>query len=100
MDDEEEILIALAESLSNFIDFVGGPAHCLHVMKPLEKLCQVEETTVREKVILFSINLPKATEGIKKILTMVKIKDIEGHVVEMVKRLMASEGYTSKFAGI
>jgi serine/threonine-protein phosphatase 2A regulatory subunit A len=50
MDDEEEILIALADSLSNFIDYVGGPAHCLHLMKPLEKLCQVEETTVREKV--------------------------------------------------
>jgi hypothetical protein len=27
MDDEEEILIALAEILGNFIDFVGGPAH-------------------------------------------------------------------------
>jgi xanthosine utilization system XapX-like protein len=42
----------------------------------------------------------KATEGIKKILSIVKIKDIEGHIVEMVKRLMTSEGYTSKFAGI
>ena len=27
MDDEEEILLALAEILGNFIDFVGGPAH-------------------------------------------------------------------------
>ena len=50
MDDEEEVLLSLAEVLGNFLDYVGGPAHALHLIKPLEKLCQVEETTVRDKV--------------------------------------------------
>ena len=50
MDDEEEVLLSLAEVLGNFLEFVGGPAHAMHIMKPLEKLCQVEESTVREKV--------------------------------------------------
>jgi serine/threonine-protein phosphatase 2A regulatory subunit A len=50
MDDEEEVLLALAESLSSFLDYVGGTAHAIHVVKILEKLCQVEETTVRDKV--------------------------------------------------
>lgn len=50
MDDEEEVLISLADMLGNFLDYVGGPAHSLHLMKPLEKLCQVEESTVRDKV--------------------------------------------------
>lgn len=50
MDDEEEVLLALAESLGNFIDYVGGPNHAIHILVPLEKLCQVEETPVREKV--------------------------------------------------
>jgi serine/threonine-protein phosphatase 2A regulatory subunit A len=51
MDDEEEVLLALAEILGQFLDYVGGPAHAMHVIKILEKLCQVEETTVRDKVI-------------------------------------------------
>jgi serine/threonine-protein phosphatase 2A regulatory subunit A len=53
MDDEEEVLLALAETLSQtFLDYVGGPAHALHVIKILEKLCQLDEATVRDKVIL------------------------------------------------
>jgi len=51
MDDEEEVLLGLADILGNFLDLVGGPAHAIHLMKPLEKLCQVEESTVRDKVI-------------------------------------------------
>lgn len=50
MDDEEEILLALAEVLGAFLDYAGGPVHAIHIIKPLEKLCQVEESTVRDKV--------------------------------------------------
>jgi hypothetical protein len=54
MDDEEEVLLALAETLSqSFLDHVGGPAHALHVIKILEKLCQLDEATVRDKVCVF-----------------------------------------------
>lgn len=56
MDDEEEVLLSLAEVLGNFLDYVGGPAHAMHLMKPLEKLCQVEESTVRDKVSIISLN--------------------------------------------
>lgn len=34
----------------------------------------------------------------KKILQAIKVKDIESQLVEMIKRLMTGEGYTSKFA--
>ena len=50
MDDEEEVLLALAETLSSFLDYAGGPTQAIHVLRPLEKLCLVEESTVREKV--------------------------------------------------
>ena len=64
MDDEEEVLLALAETLNNlFLEFVGGPAHALHVVKILEKLCQLDESTVRDK----------ATESIKKILSSMRL---------------------------
>ena len=88
LDDDEEVLLALAENLGSFLDYVGGPAFAVHVLHPLENLCAVEESTVREK----------ATDGIKKIFSALKIKDIEADVMAMVKRLMNNEGYTSKFS--
>ena len=39
MDDEEEVLVVLADTLSNMLDFVGGPMYADDVFKPLEKLC-------------------------------------------------------------
>jgi len=51
MDDEEEVLLGLAEVLGpQFLDYIGGPAHALHIIKILEKLCQLDESTVRDKV--------------------------------------------------
>ena len=40
MDDEEEVLLALAEVLGpQFMDYVGGPAHALTIIRILEKMC-------------------------------------------------------------
>ena len=50
MDDDEEVLLTLAEMLQTMVEFVGGPMYADDVLKPLEKLCSSEETTVREKV--------------------------------------------------
>jgi serine/threonine-protein phosphatase 2A regulatory subunit A len=56
MDDEEEVLLALAEVLGpQFLDYIGGPAHALHIIKILEKLCQLDESTVRDKVLFYKI---------------------------------------------
>ena len=55
MDDEEEILIVLAEQLNgNFLDYVGGKLYAPHLFKPLERLCEIEETTVRDKVCFYT----------------------------------------------
>ena len=50
MDDEEEVLLTLAEILPSQLEFAGGPQYAEHVLRPLEKLCASEETTVRDKV--------------------------------------------------
>jgi len=50
----------------------------------------IEETTVREK----------ATESIKKVFAMIRIKDFETTIMAMLKRLMLSGIYTSKCAMI
>ena len=51
VDDEDEVLLALAEELGrNFEEYVGGPEHAHVLLGPLENLSAVEETLVRDKV--------------------------------------------------
>ena len=50
LDDDEEVLITLAEVLGSMLDHCGGAAHAEHLFKLLEKLFGIEEQTVREKV--------------------------------------------------
>ena len=42
-------MLALAEELGNFAEYVGGAAHATSLLAPLETLATVEETVVREK---------------------------------------------------
>src|SRR3546814_1430434 len=48
-DDEDEVLLALAEQLGKFVDHIGGPEESKCLLEPLEKLATVEETVVRDK---------------------------------------------------
>jgi len=50
IDDEDEILVALARQLGNFINHVGGAKYAHSVLPPLETLCEVEENSVRDQV--------------------------------------------------
>ena len=50
IEDEDEVLTALADELGNFVEYVGGP-ECAHsLLSPLENLAAIEEPIVREKV--------------------------------------------------
>ena len=51
VDDEDEVLLALAEELGkNFEEYIGGKAFAHLLLGPLEHLSTVEETLVRDKV--------------------------------------------------
>lgn len=50
-DDDDEVLVAMAEELGNFIPYVGGVEHAMVLLAPLEGLCSVEESSVREKAV-------------------------------------------------
>ena len=50
-DDEDEVLLALAEELGQFLPYIGGPDYGHILLKPLENLCSVEETVVRDKAV-------------------------------------------------
>ena len=51
VEDEDEVLLALAEELGrNFEEYIGGPEYAHVLLGPLENLSAVEETLVRDKV--------------------------------------------------
>lgn len=50
-DDDDEVLLAMADELGRFVPYVGGVAHASFLLPPLETLCTVEETCVRDKAV-------------------------------------------------
>jgi len=54
VDDEDEVLLAVAEELGrSFEEYIGGKEYAHVILGPLENLSAVEETLVREKVPRF-----------------------------------------------
>eukprot|EP00054_Salpingoeca_dolichothecata_P012208 m.67806 g.67806 ORF g.67806 m.67806 type:complete len:581 (-) comp19837_c1_seq1:140-1882(-) len=51
LDDEDEVLLAVAEELCKFVPLVGGGDYAHTLLAPLEILAQVEETVVRDKAV-------------------------------------------------
>ena len=50
LEDDEEVLMALSESMGNLLDLIGGAAYAEHLLRVLERLAGIEELPVREKV--------------------------------------------------
>jgi serine/threonine-protein phosphatase 2A regulatory subunit A len=50
MEDEDEVLMTLAEELGSFEEFVGGAQFAQVLLNPLQHLATVEEPLVRQKV--------------------------------------------------
>ena len=50
-DDEDEVLLAIAEELGGFVPYVGGPKYAYTLLQPLETLSTVEETVVRDTAV-------------------------------------------------
>jgi serine/threonine-protein phosphatase 2A regulatory subunit A len=50
IDDEDEVLLVLAEELGNLVPSVGGSEYAYYLLPPLENIAAVEEATVRDKV--------------------------------------------------
>jgi len=87
VDDEDEVLLALAEELGGFVDYVGGPEHAASLLPPLESLAaSVEETTVRDK----------AVESLNKVAESIPVESFRDTFVLLVKRLSSGDWFTSK----
>ncbi|CAN7050108.1 unnamed protein product [Brassica rapa subsp. trilocularis] len=85
-DDDDEVLLAMAGELGVFIPFVGGVEHAHVLLPPLESLCTVEETCVREK----------AVDSLCKIGSEMRESDLVDSFVPLVKRLAAGEWFAAR----
>jgi serine/threonine-protein phosphatase 2A regulatory subunit A len=105
LDDEDEVLLALAEELGrSFEEYIGGKEHAHILLGPLENLSTVEETLVRDKVSV-TINplfnplkcpIDKATESITKIAAILSPAQIESTYIPLLKRLSQGDWFTSR----
>ncbi|KAL6304279.1 ARM repeat-containing protein [Sparassis latifolia] len=87
VDDEDEVLLALAEELGrNFEEYIGGSEYAHLLLGPLENLSAVEETLVRDK----------ATESITKVSAVLSQAQIEQFYIPLVHRLSRGEWFTSR----
>ena len=50
-DDDDEVLVVIAEKLGELTNYVGGAEHVHRLLPPLELLAAVEESLVREATI-------------------------------------------------
>ena len=76
-DDEDEVLLSLAEELGNFVPYVGGSEYAHVLLPPLEDLCSVEETVVRERAVQSLIQISEqmpASSLEKQLLPLVKVR--------------------------
>eukprot|EP00898_Chlorokybus_atmophyticus_P001885 jgi/Chlat1/2698/Chrsp180S08752 len=85
-DDEDEVLLALAEELGKFVPHVGGPEHAYVLLVPLETLSTVEETVVRDK----------AVESLGKVGEQLKEQHVTEYLIPLIKRLATGEWFTAR----
>lgn len=86
IDDDDEVLLALAEELGRFVAFVGGEAHAHCLLQPLETLAGVEETVVREKTV----------ESLLLVGESFADEQFGSHYIDMLKRLCTGDWFTSR----
>ena len=88
IDDEDEVLLALAEELGNFVDCVGGASHAESLLAPLETLATVEETVVREQ----------AVDSLNRVCGQLSMEHLLEYFVPLVRRLAGGDWFTSRIS--
>eukprot|EP00798_Chlamydomonas_sp_ICE-L_P031361 gene31361-6522_t len=85
-DDEDEVLLAQAEQLGNFVPYVGGPPFGHLLLPLLESLSVVEETVVRDKSV----------ESLCKVGALLPDSTLNEQFTPLLKRLANGEWFTTR----
>lgn len=90
VDDDDEILIELAQKLGKFVDPVGGPNYAPALLGPLRLLACADSRLVRDEAISSAIRVGnKLTD-----------KDFATSFVPMVETLIKGEWYNHRTSGV
>ncbi|CAM9427017.1 unnamed protein product [Ectocarpus sp. 12 AP-2014] len=84
VEDDDEILLALAEALGQLVPAVGGPGHAALLLPSLENLAAMEETVVRDKAVESACMVIGLMQGGQQ------------EVADMVTRLSTGDWFTAK----
>ncbi|EQC32346.1 hypothetical protein SDRG_10093 [Saprolegnia diclina VS20] len=88
LDDDDEILLALAQELGEFVELVGGALNAYHLLFLLETLVAVDEAAVRDM----------ACKSMVKVVQQMSPEHITEHFVAVLRRLVTRDWYTSRIA--
>lgn len=88
IDDDDEVLISLAEQLGNGVSWVGGSVFAHTLTGPLEELCNIEEISVREK----------ATDALKQLTAEMSSDQVLRHMCALISRLASHDWFTSRIS--
>eukprot|EP01029_Cantina_marsupialis_P018533 TRINITY_DN4267_c0_g1_i1.p1 TRINITY_DN4267_c0_g1~~TRINITY_DN4267_c0_g1_i1.p1 ORF type:complete len:588 (+),score=186.25 TRINITY_DN4267_c0_g1_i1:53-1816(+) len=86
LDDENEVLEALATQLSKLVKYVGGTDYYYLVLPHLEHLCMAEETSVRSA----------AVESLSMIIKAISPNQCLSYVYPVIRTLFNCEWFTAK----
>jgi HEAT repeat protein len=96
IDDDDEVLLTLADELGDFVMEIGGPAHASCLMDPLESLSTVEETTVRDKAVQ---SLRRVSETVTASSSAADADTLHvHHLFPLVRRLATGDWFTSRIS--
>mmetsp|Transcript_10812 Transcript_10812/g.30968 ORF Transcript_10812/g.30968 Transcript_10812/m.30968 type:complete len:644 (+) Transcript_10812:172-2103(+) len=88
IDDEDEVLLAIAKSLGKMIPHAGGADHAHRLLPPLEMLLMVEENTVRDA----------ASESTSTIADALPTESFQLDYSDMLVRLATKEWFTARIS--
>eukprot|EP00980_Cylindrotheca_fusiformis_P000612 scaffold154_cov129-Cylindrotheca_fusiformis.AAC.29 len=88
VDDEDEVLLAMANSLGKMVEHVGGGMHAHNLLPPLELLLSVEENVVRDAAFA-------STQRVVESLSEEAFQDLYS---KMLSRLARKEWFTARMS--
>jgi serine/threonine-protein phosphatase 2A regulatory subunit A len=86
IDDEDDVILIIAEKLGELIGYVGGKDHMHHLLTPLECLISGEESAVRDK----------ALRSIEIVVENMSNEHVSVYFVPMLIKLANRDWYTSR----
>lgn len=86
LDEHDEILLAFAENLKSCLHAVGGPENVGKIFELLEKLCETEETVVRDG----------AVESLCSLTSEITPAQVDSLLVPLIGRLQGADWFTGR----